>query len=520
MIVSLMCAVALHALAADVAVVCPAEFRSELDPWMRHRAQQGHKLVWINPVGTADQLRARLAEVAKREPLTHVVLVGDAVNPAIGSRVTAPTVSTYHVRAQVNVRWGSEPEIASDNPLTDFDGDGLPEVAIGRLPADSAAELRLLVRKILAYEANVDYGPWRRRVNFVAGLGGFGALADAALEAATKKLITDGVPAAYSTSMTYGSWRSPYCPDPRAFRHATLDRLNEGCLFWVYIGHGHRREVDWVRVPGGEFPILADQDVPRLQCRSGSPIACFLACYAGAYDHPEDCLAEDMLRAPGGPVAVYAGSRVTMPYAMAVMGLGMLETCFGADPPPTIGEAVQRTKRRMMDTENLDTNRKALDGLAALVSPAPADLAAERREHLHLFNLLGDPLLRLPQSHRVKLTAAANSRPGDAVSISGTSEIAGEATVELVVRRDRLTFSPPARPEFEPTESFLQRLNDVYRHANDPCLKSIKLTVPASGEFACSLECPADAKGPCHVRAFVTGENSCALGHCDLELAP
>ena len=150
-------------------------------------------------------------------------------------------VPTHHARAVVNVKFGSEPEIASDNWYADLDDDRLPDVAIGRLTPDSPADFAEMVQKILAYERSADFGPWRRQIQFIAGLGGFGPLADAVLESSAKSLIGSGVPAPYTTTMTYGSWQSPYCPDPREFRQVTIDRLNEGSLFWVYIGHGQQR---------------------------------------------------------------------------------------------------------------------------------------------------------------------------------------------------------------------------------------------------------------------------------------
>ena len=85
------------------------------------------------------------------------------------------TVPTWEVPAKVVARFGSEPTIASDNGYADLDGDALPDLAVGRLTADTPAELAGMVGKILAYERSVDFGPWRRNVNLMAGLGGFGA---------------------------------------------------------------------------------------------------------------------------------------------------------------------------------------------------------------------------------------------------------------------------------------------------------------------------------------------------------
>ena len=45
-----------------------------------------------------------------------------------------------------------------------------------------------------------------------------------------------------------------------------------------------------------------------------------------------------------------------------------------------------------------NTNRLMLDGVASIISPSREMLEEERREHLHLFNLLGDPMLRLDSS--------------------------------------------------------------------------------------------------------------------------
>jgi hypothetical protein len=159
-------------------------------------------------------------------------------------------------------------------------------------------------------------------------MGGFGPVVDSMIEATAKKFITDCVPASYRTTMTYGSWRSPYCPDPRLFRLTTLERLNEGCLLWVYMGHGQRQHLDWLRMPGAALPILDRTDVPRMNATQGAPIAVFLSCYTAAFDQEEDCLAEEMLRQEGAPVAIVGGSRVTMPYGMAVLSSAMADELF------------------------------------------------------------------------------------------------------------------------------------------------------------------------------------------------
>ena len=129
----------------------------------------------------------------------------------------------------------------------------------------------MIVKKIIDYERSADFGPWRRRLNFVAGIGGFGLLADTAIESVARHFLTYGIPAGYQVSMTQASWRSPYCPDPRRFHQTTIERLNEGSSIWVYIGHGSEEQVDRVHVPGADYNILSAADVAELKCTAGAP---------------------------------------------------------------------------------------------------------------------------------------------------------------------------------------------------------------------------------------------------------
>ena len=395
------------------------------NPWVAFRESQGHQVTFLANSSDANQVRGEIRRLAAAGGLRYLLLVGDAaeVDPevivtrkaednqdgasvarsspklvkAIGQnpRIAASVghVPTRHVRARVNVRFGSEPHIATDNWYADLDDDGAPDLAVGRLTADTADEVSLMVEKILAYERSRDFGPWRRHLHFVAGLGGFGPLVDSVLETSAKNVIAAGLPAAYGATLTQASWSSPYYPDPRRFRESAQAGLNDGCLFWIYMGHGQRRELDQTPQAAPRFqPILEAADARALVARNGAPIACLFSCYAGAFDGPEDCLAEELLRAPGGPVAVLAGSRVTMPYAMTVLGAEMLDQCF-AQQQATLGDALLAAKRALVAPAKSHSLRASLDAMAALLSPAPADLAAERQEHLAMFNLLGDPLL-------------------------------------------------------------------------------------------------------------------------------
>lgn len=498
----------------DTLVVCPEAFVPALRPWLDYRSAQGREIGLITETASKERIRAAIRETAKTGALRWVVLVGDV--PGASPTPEAPGVPTHVADAVVNVHFGSEPQLVTDNYYADIDDDQIPDLAIGRLSVRTPEQLETVVAKILAYEQDDTPGAWRRQLNVVAGVGGFSFLADTLMETITKKFLTDEVPSSYETKVAYASWRSPYCPDPREFRDETINQLNDGCLFWIYIGHGQRRYLDYVRVPGRRYySIFKDGDVNQLNCKTGSPIAIFLACYTGAFDEPEDCLAEEMLRREGGPVAVYAGSRVTMPYAMSVMGSEMLEEYF-QNNRETLGELILHAKRDMVDATNKSGNRKMLDSLARMVSPKPELLKEERREHVQLFNLIGDPLLKLPRVETAQIEAAETAQPGDSLQVSGISPFAGKGRIEIVCRRDLLTFKPGIRTDYDKS---LPDFPDTYRQANDRCWHSIELDLPA-GPFQTEIPLPAECAGQCHVRLFVEGAEQCAIGSCDLSVGP
>ncbi len=506
----------------DTVVVCPLAFRAALQPWLEHRAGQGHVVTVLDNDGNPVQLRDQIRDMARDGRLRFVVLVGDA-EPAmyVDPQVRARCVPTHIVRAQVNVRYGSEWHIATDNAYGDVVEEpgeaAVPELAVGRLPADTPEQLQTMVKKILDYERLQDFGPWRRRVNVVAGVGGFGALSDAVIESSATQLLTHAMAPDYALSMTYASWRSPYCPDPRRFHEATLARLDEGALFWVYLGHGSHLSLDRVRGPSAYHNILTVDDAEQLACRHGRPIALMLACHTGAYDATEDSLAEHLLVQPGGPVAVVAGSRVTLPYAMTVLAVGMIDECF-ARQRPTLGEILLQAKRRTIEEPGQDDHRRAmLDALATVFSPTSGQLAAERAEHLLLLNLLGDPLLRMRYPQPVELEVPDSAPAGGWLHVEGRCPIDGRATVELVVRRDRFTFDPPSRDELPRTDERLDAMQATYERANDRRLAAVEANV-SGGRFEADLPIHPYARWTCYVRVFVEGADDFAMGSAPVRM--
>src|SRR5688572_26807305 len=121
----------------DAVIVGPREFLPALQPLIAHRQAQGHRFAYVPNVGSADDMRSGIRKAAVGGALKYVLLLGDA-EPAARTNVAvaARSVPTHLHKAVVNVRWGSEPQIASDNWYADLDDDHVPDLAVGRLPAD------------------------------------------------------------------------------------------------------------------------------------------------------------------------------------------------------------------------------------------------------------------------------------------------------------------------------------------------------------------------------------------------
>jgi hypothetical protein len=382
----------------DTLVVCPSDYRSALAKWESYRRDQSHELLIIEPPATAEQMRVVIRKAAQAGKLKYVVIIGDEA--VRGRQVDArqrsarATVPTNYVPAKVNVRWGSDAEIASDMPYADIDGDNIPDLAVGRIPVHSAAELAAVVRKVIHYEQQPDHGTWEKCLNFVSGTGGFGTVIDTAVEAAARQVIQQTVPSEYDVRHISTAVPIADATEKVDFCSCARDKLNQGSLAWIYVGHGMPTQLASASAANGSQPILSTYDVPQLHCGPHNPLAVLIACYTGAMDAPQNCLAEDLTVAEQGPVAVIAATRVTMPYGNTVIGYELLRACL-RDRPAELGDVLLLAQQRVLKPTANDELRSTLDGMAALFSPAPVDLAGERREHVLMYHLIGDPLLRL-----------------------------------------------------------------------------------------------------------------------------
>ena len=476
--------------ASEVIAVCPQPFRAALQPWVQLREQEGMSIKLIDSSSSSKQLRESVSKAAS-DQTKYVLLIGDA--PSIGKQSDPMRhVPTIYSATTVTAQWGSTPTLSSDLLYGDFDKDAKPDAVVGRIPASSADDVRSMVNRIQSYESSPDFGPWRGDVQLIAGVGGFGMIADAAIESVTRNIITTVLPTETRTSLYYGSPGHAFYPKNKSFTSAVVDHYREGARFWVYAGHGNVTELDRVPQSAAGQPVLDRRSVASLKCQSGRrPIGLILACYTGAMDASEDCFAENLLKCQGGPVAVFAGSRVTMPYGNTTAAVGLIDAIYH-QKVQRLGDAWMSALEQMQnqDPKDRSNTRLMIDTLATVVSPSGTKIEDERAEHMKLYNLLGDPTLKLFQPETLEVTVDPGHEIGNEIEVTVQSPITGKLRVTL------------------------DRPLGAIRTGDPNATTVATMTIDATKEMPTKvrLRPAADVTGPLLVRAIVSAPKTWATG--------
>jgi len=225
-------------------------------------------------------------------------------------------------------------ETASDDWFVDFDGNGLPQLAIGRLPFRSESEAAVMVAKIVSYEQAAPSD----EVMLVADRNdGFN------FESASAAL--DGLmPANLRINhINRGAL------DGESARTQLLEALNRGQKLVNYTGHGN---VDQWR---GD--LLNSADAQRLANGERLSVFVMMTCLNGYFEDPVlRSLAEELMRSErGGPVAVWASDGMTYPQDQVAINQQLYRLLFAASDQKvqamTLGEATRRAKAATADPD-------------------------------------------------------------------------------------------------------------------------------------------------------------------------
>jgi hypothetical protein len=221
-------------------------------------------------------------------------------------------------------------ETDSDDWLTDFNGDGIGDIPVGRLPVQTASEAAAVVAKLVAY----DSGPRFGRVLL---------LADANDSENDFEGMSERIKAVVPSSVWVSEILRGQVGDAAAQSELT-SQLNLGQTLVSYVGHG--------TVDAWHGGVLTAAQAAALR-NYYFPFVVTMTCLNGYFSDPQQqSLAGALLDGPGGAVAVWASSGLTESTAQIPMGEALMRLLFSGTT--TLGDATRAAKAA---TDDMDVRR-------------------------------------------------------------------------------------------------------------------------------------------------------------------
>jgi hypothetical protein len=323
---------------ADLVVVTHKDFRQAIEPLIAQRRAEGLDVSVVDIEDVLDEfgygthspqaLRQFLSWTSTQWATApqYVLLVGDSsfdprdyLGQGANDFVPTKLVDTSFM------------ETASDDWLADFNGDGIEDLGIGRLPGRTAAEISLMVNKLLIYEQERQTGLPPRDALMVA---------DAGFEELSSQTSTLLPP-----TMTVETINRAAIGNDEMVRMQIVESINDGPAIVNYYGHGS------VQVWTGAG--ILDSTVANT-LTNGNRLALFLmmTCLNGySHDVYIDSLGESVLKAPnGGAVSVWASTGFTEPQPQFDLDAEFYRQLFGATEL-RLGQAIRNAKAATSDMD-------------------------------------------------------------------------------------------------------------------------------------------------------------------------
>jgi len=348
---------------ADYVAIGPPDLLEPLGPLLAHREAQGLRTLAVPVEAVMDQFGfGRTTSLAIRSFLAFatqnwdtaprfVLLVGDWTHDPLGYTVDAeqnrlPSIFVFTTHGG---------ETVSDVQVGNFDADPWPDVALGRVPAQTTEQVAVFVEKTIQYEQTAPTLPWTHRLLAVADGQ------DASFAGDARTFL------GYFSAGYEGQLVSPEAGAGEGGYTQIEQALDTGVLFMSYFGHGSITQL-------GKDAIFTVENAAALNNGEALPIMINITCLAGLFTHPEvESLSEAMLWNPdGGAVAALGASSLTLPADQAHLSRAFVAALL-ANPGGTLGEILLAAQQAM-----------------------PMEAGAGALEVLDTFLLFGDPALVIP----------------------------------------------------------------------------------------------------------------------------
>ena len=329
----------------EMLVITPnnSDFIDAITPLVEWKNNKGLKTIILSNFSEysgrddAERIRNMIKSYYERENIKWVLLIGDAQEGLIPIR--------YVYNPDVIIRGGGESEYLNwddyykptDYYYADLDGswdedndnifgesaeynkngkdeiEWIPEVYVGRLPADSATELELMVNKTLKYETSPNIGNWMNRILLAGGVSDYSPAEDEAR--LTEYIWTNYVLSEMNFTHLHQTTSSfdPTSPPPPN-NESILDSNNFDTHFDLgystvfFAGHGNPFKL----ATDGISTVYDNTDASSSENLNMASLFYAFACTSSSYDKNDDNVGEILIkRENAGTVGYISGLRVT-----------------------------------------------------------------------------------------------------------------------------------------------------------------------------------------------------------------
>lgn len=324
--------------AANLVIITYKDWMAQAEAWADYRRGQGFtvKVVEVSEIfdefsfGDLDSLAIRnflqFAENNWQTAPSYVLILGDASYDSrnYGGLGYFNYVPTHIVNTIFT-------ETGSDDFLADFNGDGLAEMAVGRIAARNGQSITNALAKVTAFESAA---PTIQSRGVLFAYDSFDALNNYNFQQYSTDLRNQ-LPVGTPVSMV-GRSDSPTPPDtPQTL---LINSMNTGKYVVNYSGHGTTGA--WASAS-----FFSNNNVPQLTNAGNQSIFTMLTCLNGYFLHATNVsLAETLVEATnGGAVAAWASTGETTPAEQNVMATRFYQR-LSSGPLERLGDLVNDSK--------------------------------------------------------------------------------------------------------------------------------------------------------------------------------
>lgn len=391
-----------------VAIVAPA-LREALAALADHRRNRGFEVV------VASGVPAEVLAELDRRP-SYIVLVGDEVGAGAARAQPWRVASKWRPL----YRWRSEQreQFAADALWGDVDGDLVPDVPVGRLPARTVAELETMIAKIITYEKALASRSWLRMPLWI-GAGGYSPELDSMATTMLLGVLESLAPGWVRWSLLTGDPNHALAAWPARQAALYSEALAGGGGLAFLMGHGTTTGFHSM-VHAGTSIDYTSRDAAALGSGQPAPPLIIFTCESGNFTAVERSLAEALLGAGAGPVATIAATTESHPLTNYFSGESVLAALASGG---RLGDLWLDAQRRALTASNMLIEHALADVEGKLDDEI--DVASLRRDQLLMYAILGDPAtrLRLPAALAVAVESSAGGCQWSVTPPAGATEL-------------------------------------------------------------------------------------------------